>query len=74
MHEVMWSGRAPDAKVVELLRSRGVRVVDRAGGPVVAEIVTIAGRAAPANGVPWIWFASGGVSADDAGAAVARRV
>jgi len=72
MHEVMWSGRAPDAKVVELLRSRGVRVVDRAGGPVVAEIVTIAGRAAPANGVPWIWFASGGVSADDAGAAVAR--
>jgi hypothetical protein len=36
MPSVIWSGRPPDAKVVELLRARGVRLVDAAGGDAVA--------------------------------------
>ena len=43
---------------------------------VVAEIVTAAARAVTAdgraNGVPWIWFAGGPVSPDDAGTAIAN--
>jgi len=73
---VLWSGRPPDAKLVELLRGRGIRIADQAGGEVVAEIVTAAARAVTAdgraNGVPWIWFAGGPVSPDDAGTAVAH--
>ena len=78
MPSVLWSGRAPDAKLVELLRARGIRVADRAagGGDAVAEVLATAARAAPAegrpNGLPWIWFAAGAVPPDDAGAAVAR--
>src|SRR5262245_6685368 len=76
MHLVLWSGRSPDRKLVELLRGQGVRVVDKADGPVVAEVVTGAARGAPADGrgsgVPWIWFAPAVVSADDASAAIAR--
>jgi DNA-binding NtrC family response regulator len=76
MHVVLWSGRSPDAKLVELLRGRGIRVVDKPNGPVAAEVVTVAARGAAADGraggAPWIWFAPGAVSADDASAAVAR--
>jgi len=72
---VLWSGRPPDAKLVELLRGCGVRVADGPGSSVVAEIVVAAARAVPGegrrNGVPWIWFATGAVSSGDAGAAVA---
>ena len=75
MLAVLWSGRPPDAKLVELLRGCGVRVADGPGSSVVAEIVVAAPRAVPAqgrtNGVPWIWFAAGAVSSGDAGAAVA---
>jgi DNA-binding NtrC family response regulator len=76
MPAVLWSGRPPDAKLVELLRARGVRVSSGAGGDVVAEVLAGAARAAAlegrANGVPWIWFAAGAVSPEDAAAATAR--
>jgi DNA-binding NtrC family response regulator len=76
MPAVLWSGRPPDAKLIELLRGRGIRVVDKPGGEVVTQIVAAPARVATAdgraNGVPWIWFAAGAVSADDAAAAVAR--
>jgi hypothetical protein len=36
MPAVLWSGRPPDAKLLELLRGRGIRVVDEAGADVVA--------------------------------------
>jgi DNA-binding NtrC family response regulator len=77
MPAVLWSGRPPDAKLVELLRARGIRVADAAaGGDVVAEGRAGAARAAAlegrSNGVPWIWFAAGAVSPGDAAAATAR--
>jgi len=76
MPSVIWSGRPPDAKLVESLRARGVRVVDAAGGDVVAEVLATATRTPSAdghpNGLPWIWFAAGTVSSDEAETAVAR--
>ena len=50
MLAVLWSGRPPDAKLVELLRGCGVRVADGPGSSVVAEIVVAAPRAVPAEG------------------------
>jgi len=38
MSSVLWSGRPPDAKLIELLRGRGIRVVDKPSGEVIAEI------------------------------------
>src|SRR5947208_16919869 len=75
MPAVLWSGRPPDAKLVELLRARGVRIADAAGGDAIAEVRAAPARAAGLdgrpNGLPWIWFAAGAVSPDDAGTAVA---
>ena len=78
MPSVLWSGRPADAKLVEQLRGRGIRIAQAAEAEAVAEIVAAAARAgkaagdAPTNGLPWIWFAAGAVAPDDAGAAVAR--
>src|SRR6187551_2640759 len=78
MPSVLWSGRPADAKLVEQLRGRGIRIAQAAQAEAVAEVVAAAARAckaagdAPTNGLPWIWFAAGAVAPDDAGAAVAR--
>jgi DNA-binding NtrC family response regulator len=77
MISVLWSGRPPDVKLIELMRGRGIRIADRAAADVVvAEIVTAAARAVTADGradgVPWIWFSAGVVSPDDAATAIAR--
>jgi DNA-binding NtrC family response regulator len=83
MPAVLWSGRPADPKLVAELRARGVRIAtaDRQAresaddASVVAEVIAAArsgSTAAPANGVPWIWFVAGAVSSADAGAAVAR--
>src|SRR4051812_43446418 len=76
MISVLWSGRPPDAKLIELMRGRGIRIADRAAAEVVAEIVAGAARAVMedgrANGVPWIWFAAAAVATDDAATAIAH--
>jgi len=80
MPSVRWSGRPPDAKLVELLRARGVRIAAPADGGAAAEVV--AARAAPNDRrpqrtqrtilLPWIWFAPGAVPAEEAAAAVGQ--
>ena len=50
MIAVLWPGRPPDAKLVELMRGRGIRIADGAEGDAVAEIVTAGARAATADG------------------------
>ena len=82
MPSVLWSGRPAEAKLVEQLRGRGIRIAERDEASIVAEVVTAAvpavarpgsgGGDGPSNGVPWIWFAAGPVAPEDAGAAVAR--
>src|SRR4029078_13746766 len=76
---VRWSGRPADAKLVEQLRGRAIRIARAAEAEAVAEVVAAAARAgkaagdAPTNGLPWIWFAAGAVAPDDGGAAAAPR-
>jgi DNA-binding NtrC family response regulator len=76
MPSVLWSGRPADAKLVDELRGRGIRIAHAPEAEAVAEVVAAAARTGKsdgaANGLPWIWFAGGAVAPDDAGAAVAR--
>ena len=44
MPSVLWSGRPADAKLVEQLRGRGIRIAERNEAPIVAEVVTATAR------------------------------
>jgi len=55
---VLWSGRPADAKLVDELRVRGIRIALAPEAEAVAEVVGArSGKSAgdgPTNGLPWI--------------------